>query len=272
MVRSNPIIIATRMENSIILMGSLGGLIAGLATAFGAALVFLIRNLSEKLEDLLLGAASGVMLAASFFSLLLPGIDEATAQMGGDELKGIMVVTIAFLMGAGLIWLINETVPHDHFVMGHEGGDAGQLRKIWLFILAIAIHNFPEGLAIGVAYGKGATAGGIPVTIGISLQDIPEGLAVALALVSQGYSRKKGFLIGAYTGMIEPVGSFLGAAAVSVFSPILAWGLCFSAGAMIFIISHEIVPETHRRGHHNRATGGLLAGFVIMMILDVVLG
>lgn len=254
-----------------ILIGSLASLLAGLATGIGAVLVFFIKKINERLEDLLLGTAAGVMLAASFFSLILPAL-EAGNEIYHSEITSVLVTTFSFLAGAAIIWLINEYLPHEHFVMGHEGGDALKLKKIWLFIIAITIHNFPEGMAVGVAFGGKDLTSGIPTAIGIGLQNIPEGLAVALALVGQKYKRNKAFLIALITGLIEPIGGILGISAVSFFLPLLPIGLAFAAGAMIFIISHEIVPETHRRGHHNPATVGLLLGFAVMMILDVVFG
>lgn len=254
-----------------ILIGSCASLAAGMATGVGAAFVFFIKKMNEKLEDLLLGTAAGVMLAASFFSLILPSIESGT-EIYHNKIIAIAVTTVTFLIGAAVVWLINEYVPHEHFIMGHEGGDAGQLKKIWLFIIAITIHNFPEGMAVGVAFGGNNIADGIPIAVGIGLQNIPEGLAVSLALIGQGYKRTKSFIIGLITGLVEPIGGIIGISAVSVFLKLLPGGLAFAAGAMIFIISHEIVPETHRRGHHNAATLGLLLGFSVMMVLDVLLG
>lgn len=254
-----------------IAVGSLASLGAGLATGIGAAFIFLIKKINEKIEDLLLGTAAGVMLAASFFSLILPALEQGN-QVYNSEITSVFAASSAFILGAFIVWFINEHIPHEHFIMGHEGGDAGKLRKIWLFIIAITIHNFPEGMAVGVAFGGSNLANGIPTAMGIGLQNIPEGLAVAMALIGQNYSKKKAFVIALITGLVEPIGGIIGISAVSVFTKILPLGLAFAAGAMIFIISHEIVPETHRRGHHNLATVGLLTGFVIMMILDVIFG
>ena len=148
---------------------------------------------------------------------------------------------------------------------------AARLARIWLFVLAITIHNFPEGLSIGVAFGADR-ANGFSVMTGISLQDIPEGLAVAVALVGQGYTRTRAFFVTMLTGLVEPIGSLIGATAVSISGTLLPWGLTFAAGAMLYIISHEILPETHRNGHQNRATAGMLFGLILMMFLDVTLG
>jgi ZIP family zinc transporter len=211
------------------------------------------------------------MLAASFFSLILPGIDHAAADLGGRT-AAVGVVSIAVLIGAGAIGILNRLVPHEHFVLGPRGGDPRALRRIWLFVIAITLHNFPEGLAVGVGFGSKDLANATTLAIGIGLQNIPEGLAVATALVSQNYSRLTAASVSALTGLVEPVAGLLGVIAVSMFAPLLPWGMGFAAGAMIFVISNEIVPETHREGHEGFATAGLMIGVVVMMVLDVALG
>ena len=182
-----------------------------------------------------------------------------------------IVVLIAAALGAVFVWSLDKLLPHEHFQSGREGADAGHLARIWLFVIAITIHNFPEGLSIGVAFG-GDAAKGFSVMTGISIQDIPEGLAVAVAIIGLGYSKLKAFLVAAATGLVEVAGGFIGAAAVTVSGQLLPWGLTFAAGAMLYIISHEIVPETHRNGHQDRATVGLIFGLILMMFLDVTLG
>lgn len=251
-------------------MGTLGGLIAALATTLGAIPALIGRQMSQRTSDTMLGFAAGVMISASFFSLILPGIDAAEA-FHGSRWTAALIAGAGIALGAGFVAWLNRAIPHEHFVLGREGGDPAQLARIWLFVLAIAIHNFPEGLSIGVAFGAGDHANGLSVMTGISLQDVPEGLAVALALIGQGYSRRTAFLVTMATGLIEPVGAFLGAAAVTVMGGLLPWGLTFAAGAMLYIISHEIVPETHRNGHQDRATLGLMIGLILMMFLDVTL-
>jgi len=163
-------------------------------------------------------------------------------------------------------------IPHEHFIKGHEGIDAHAMKKVWLFIFAITLHNFPEGMAVGVGFGGGDIANGISLAIGIGLQNMPEGLIVALALIAHKYSIRKSFLIASATGLVEPIGGLLGAGIVSVFMPLLPWGLAFAAGAMLFVISDEIIPESHRKGFAKQATFGLMVGFVVMLFLDVVLG
>ncbi len=254
-----------------VLTGFLASLCAGAATGLGAIPLFFVRKISDKLQDSFLGFAAGVMLSASFFSLIIPAL-ELGSEMYGSEHASVIIVIVAFFFGAGLVWIINEIVPHEHFVLGKEGGSASNLRKIWLFIIAITIHNFPEGMAVGVGFGGGDVARGTSLALGIGLQNMPEGLAVAVALLSQNYSKKRAIWIALLTGLVEPIGGLIGIAAVSISEPVLPWGLGFAAGAMIFIISHEIIPETHRRGHQDAATLGLLIGFATMMYLDVTFG
>ena len=172
----------------------------------------------------------------------------------------------------GAVAAMNELLPHEHFKLGPEGPASASLRRVWLFVIAITIHNFPEGLAVGVGFGARGLEGGLPLAIGIGLQNIPEGLAVAVALLGEGYPRARAFAIAAFTGLVEPVGGLIGAGLVNVAAPVLPWGLGFAAGAMLYVISHEIIPETHRSGHQNKATLGLAIGLVIMLFLDVTLG
>ena len=253
-----------------ILMGTLGGLVAAVATAAGAFPAMFGRSMSQRMADTLLGFAAGVMLSAAYFSLILPGI-EVAEDLYGSLVLAAGVAGLGIALGALFVWSLDKVLPHEHFKTGREGAEAGQIARIWLFVIAITIHNFPEGLSIGVAFG-GDTAKGISVMTGISIQDIPEGLAVAVSMIGLGYSRLKAFLVTAATGLVEVVGGFLGAAAVTVSGQLLPWGLTFAAGAMLYIISHEIVPETHRNGHQDRATAGLLFGLILMMFLDVTLG
>lgn len=251
--------------------GLIGGLVAWLATTAGAIPVVIGRGMSQRTSDTMLGFAAGVMLSASYFSLILPGIG-AAEDLYGSVLVAALIAGVGIALGAGFVAWLNAILPHEHFVTGQEGADSAALARIWLFVIAITIHNFPEGLSIGVSFGGGNVANGLSVMTGISLQDIPEGLAVAVALVGRGYSRWRAFLVAALTGAVEPLGGLIGAAAVSVTSGLLPWGLTFAAGAMLYIISHEILPETHRNGHQDRATSGMIFGLILMMVLDVTLG
>jgi ZIP family zinc transporter len=251
-------------------LGVLGSLAAGAMTAVGALPVLFGGAPSRGARDAMLGFAAGVMLAASFFSLIIPALDAAAARHGEGAIPAAIVVT-ALLVGMAAVALLNEALPHEHFRTGREGPAAAELRRIWLFVFAITIHNLPEGLAVGVGFAEGRDSG-LPLALGIGLQNAPEGLAVAVALLGEGYGRARAWAVAGATGLVEPVGGFVGAGAVSLSQALLPWGLAFAAGAMLYVISHEIIPETHRRGHQRRATAGLALGLALMMMLDVSLG
>jgi ZIP family zinc transporter len=176
------------------------------------------------------------------------------------------------VLGALLLLAIDRAVPHEHFVKGLEGPQARTLRRVWLFVLAIVLHNLPEGLAIGVAFAGTDRVGAAALTTGISIQDVPEGMVVALALRGIGYGRLGAVAIGVLSGLVEPVAAVFGAVLISVSAGMLPWGLAMAAGAMLYVISHEVIPESHRQGHEASATGGLILGFVVMMVLDTALG
>ena len=240
------------------------------ATTLGAVPALFLRRLNAKLNNNLLSFAAGVMLAATVFSLLLPSIEQSRRQ-GATNASAVLQAVAFLFVGGFVLWLINALVPHEHFAKGHDGlVDTGKLRKIWLFVIAIAIHNFPEGLSVGVANGTGDFGTGFGATLGIGLQNIPEGLSVAVALHSQGYSKKYAFMVSAFTGIVEIAGGLFGASVLLLSAQILPWALAFSAGAMLFIVSDEIIPETHRAGFENGATFSLFVGFGLMMFLDAV--
>ncbi len=252
------------------LAGLLASLLAGLATGVGALPIFLLRGVGVRVQDMMLGFGAGVMLAAAFFSLLNPALAEGTARFGGAPLAAVVVIA-GFLSGGLVFYGADRWLPHEHFIIGPEGADPHKLRRIWLFVIAITIHNFPEGLSVGVGFGSGNSGSGLALAIGIGLQNMPEGLVVALALVAEGYRRGQAFLVALLTGLVEPVGGLLGAGVVTVAGMLLPWMLALAAGAMIYVISDEIIPETHRKGFQKEATGGVMVGFVVMMFLDVVL-
>ncbi|MCG3222346.1 MAG: ZIP family metal transporter [Candidatus Heimdallarchaeota archaeon] len=255
------------MDWWIVLIGTLASLAAGISTGIGALPVFFMKDISEKVLDLLLGFAAGVMLAASAFSLLIPALNLPTNEGGG-----VWIVCAGVIAGVVFIALIDKWAPHKHFVKGPEGKVSKRLAATWLFVIAITIHNFPEGLAVGVSFGLGedTIATGVVVAMAIGLQNIPEGTAVAMPLLKEGYTKKKAFLIAAATGLVEPIGAFVGVTAVSIAKFFLGFGMAFAAGAMIFVVADEIIPETHREGkiHTRLSTYGIIAGFVIMMFLD----
>ena len=252
-------------------LGLVGSTIAGLGTGIGALPIFFVRRITQNTQGILLGFGAGVMLAATAFSLIVPGIEAASASLG-NEFAAALVVTIGIMTGGVFLWFSNHYFPHEHFFKGREGSDLINLKRVWLFVIAIALHNFPEGLAVGVGFGGDNMANGMALTTGIGLQNIPEGLVVALSLLPEGYSRRDAFLISLLTGLVEPVGGLIGAAAVSIAQPILPVAMGFAAGTMLFVISDEIIPESNRLGYEKAGTIGVMAGFVLMMFLDVTLG
>ena len=243
----------------------LGIFAAGMATTIGAAVAFLFPNkVPRRVENTMLGAAAGIMLGAAVFSLIVPAI----------AVGGIWRASGGMIMGALAVHLADRFIPHEHFYFGKEGPDS-HLKGIWLFVIAITLHNFPEGWATGVAYGLAYDVNhldqGDVVAIAIGIQNIPEGLAVALALMRAGYSNKAAFFWAAMTGCVEPPSGFIGFGLTQAMQSIMPWGLAFSGGAMLFVISDEIIPETHSQGKERLATAGLIAGFVVMMILEKLL-
>lgn len=257
---------------------------AGLATLFtwgvtalGAAVVLGFRTFNPKVLDGMLGVAAGVMIAASFWSLLAPAI-ELSAESGGLAWGPPL---IGFLAGGAFLWVADKLLPHLHpgFAMSEAEGIHTSWRRSTLLVLAITLHNVPEGLAVGVAFGAaaldlpGATFGGaLALAIGIGIQNFPEGTAVAVPLRRDGMSRMRSFMYGQMSGVVEPIAGMLGAAAVLAMRPILPYALAFAAGAMIFVVAEELIPESQRRGDTDLPTVGVMAGFAIMMTLDVALG
>ena len=256
----------------------LGGLVAAAATALGTIPAIVTRQLSQRMNDTLMGFGAGIMLAATSFSLIIPALDIAGEQ-GADPWSAAGIVAAGIILGALGLLLVERAVPHEHFVKGLEGGVsletdvelATKLKRVWLFVVAIILHNFPEGLAIGVAFAGPDLVGARALTVGIAIQDIPEGLVVALALMSVGYSKRLSVSVGVFSGLVEPLAAVLGVALIGLSVHLLPWGLAIAAGAMLFVISHEIIPESHREGHETWATSGLVIGFVLMMLLDTAL-
>jgi ZIP family zinc transporter len=243
-----------------------------LATGAGALPVLVTREIPRKTQNAMLGFSAGVMLAAAVFSLLLPALETA-GGMTGSRITGGLVTSAGLFLGVALMLAMDRWMPHEHAVQGHHGPAAQRVSRVWLFVIAITLHNLPEGLAVGVAFGAGDAANALPLAAGIAIQNMPEGLAVALALLTLGFTPGRAALIALATGLVEPVGGVLGAGLVAAIQPLLPLALAFAAGAMLFVISHEIIPETHHQpGHETLATVGLMTGFVLMMMFDTVLG
>lgn len=264
-----------------VFMAFLAGLFTWGCTIFGAAVVFFFKKISRKLLDLMMGFAAGVMIAASFWSLLAPSIEFAKPSYGNWSW---IPAAVGFMVGGLFLRSVDALVPHLHLdkeVSEVEGiQPSKKLSKTALLFLAITIHNIPEGLAIGVtfgalAYGKmsqAALLGALGLAIGIGLQNIPEGAALSIPIRADGKTRLKAFYWGAMSAIVEPIGAILGAALVMTMLPILPYALSFAAGAMIFVVVEELIPESQTNGNTDLATMGLMLGFVIMMIMDVALG
>ncbi len=249
-------------------------------TALGAATVFFFKNPNQKLMNLMLGFAAGVMIAASFWSLLLPAIERAEETL---TVPAYLVATVGFLCGAVFIWGSDKVVTRAMRRADKAPAHSGEkLNRIILLVLSITLHNIPEGLAVGVAFGAlwsqgfstEALMGAVTVAVGIALQNFPEGAAVSVPLRREGYSRRKSFLLGQASGMVEPVAGVIGALAVIHIEKMLPFALAFAAGTMILVAVHELIPECQRNqdAHPYFATMGIVCGFALMMLLDVALG
>ena len=238
----------------------------GGATLVGSAIGFIFRKISHRFSDIVLSFAAGVMLAAAVLGLILPSL-----EYGGKF--GILVTIAGIFAGAVSLSLIDKLVPHLHKMAGGDGEDHNnqQLNRVLLFVLAIAIHNLPEGIAAGVGFGSGDTSQAIMIAGGIALQNIPEGMVIIAPMLSAGVKPSRTFLLAAATGLIEVVGTFLGYFAVSVSTAILPFALAFAGGTMLYVISDEMIPETHAHGSERGATYALLVGFCLMLLMDVLM-
>lgn len=248
-----------------VLLTALG---VGGATVFGSVIGFLFKKVSHRFSDIVLAFAAGVMLAAAVLGLILPSID-----YGGKF--GLLITVAGIFAGALCLNLIDRVVPHLHKMVGadledHQGN--ANISKVLLFVTAIAIHNLPEGIAAGVSFGSGNTSEAMLIAGGIALQNIPEGMVIIAPMLSAGVSPKRTFLCALATGLVEVVGTLIGYFAVSIASAILPFALAFAGGTMLYVISDEMIPETHAHGSQRGATYSLLAGFCLMLISDVLLG
>jgi ZIP family zinc transporter len=249
-------------------MALLGSAVTLFSTSLGALPTLLTKRVSERTQDMLMGFSAGVMLAATCFSLLNPSLQMAAERSGNKMFSGAAVAGFV-LVGAAFLHLCDRYIPHEHFIKGREGGPPSvRLKRIWLFVFAITLHNFPEGLAVGAGVGSLDPSVATPILVGIALQDIPEGFVVALALIGVQYTRGQGLFIAFLTGVVEAVAALIGFAATLQTQSVLPWMLALAGGAMLYVISNEMIPESHRKEFAREATAGLMLGFVLMMFLD----
>ena len=254
----------------------IGLLIPFLGTTLGSALVFLMKDkLNKKVEKIILGFASGVMIAASIWSLLIPSINMAEEQ----GVTAWVPAASGFLLGIVFLLLLDSLIPHLHLGSENPEGVKSKLKKTTMMVLAVTLHNIPEGMAVGVTFAgallgnAGITmTGAIALAIGIAIQDFPEGAIVSMPLKSEGMSKSRAFLYGALSGIVEPIAAIITILLINVLTPILPYLLAFAAGAMIYVVVEELIPESQQGEHSNLGTIGVAVGFVIMMILDVALG
>lgn len=262
---------------NVYVLGLMAGIFTWAMTAFGASLVFLFRNIKPKILDAMLGFAAGVMIAASFFSLIIPALDYAEKY---NEIHPVAIITFGFLLGVFFLMILDKLIPHLHIFEDVKEGPQSKLRRTTLMVLAITIHNIPEGLAVGVAFGAYGVTGNIvflgsavALALGIGLQNFPEGSAVSIPLYREGFSRKKSFFYGQLSAVVEPISILIGIYLVTIMQNVLALALAFAAGAMMFIVVEELIPESQTvKENKDIVTLFTMLGLTIMMILDVTLG
>lgn len=244
-------------------------------TAVGASLVFFFKTMNRAVLDGMLGFTGGVMVAASYWSLLAPAIEMSE----GEGFQKVIPAAVGFMLGALFLFALDKTLPHLHINFQETEGVKSPWQRTTLLVLAITLHNIPEGLAVGVLFGgvaagipEASIAGALTLAIGIGIQNFPEGIAVSMPLRRMGMSRRKSFMYGQSSALVEPIAGVIGAVAVTFFTPILPYALAFAAGAMIFVVVEEVIPETQQDKNTDIATLGFIGGFVVMMVLDVALG
>lgn len=247
----------------LVLLTALG---IGGATVFGAAMGFLIPDLSQKAQDIMMAFAAGVMLAAAIIGLLIPAV-EITGK------SGIWVIGLGIFTGAFFLNIMDKLTPHLHHISGvdKEVHNNGNINRVLLFVFAIALHNLPEGLAAGVSFGGGNVDNAIGVAVGIALQNVPEGMIIIAPMLASGMRRGRTFVIAAFTGLIEVIGTFIGYSAVSISSSILPFALSLAGGTMLYVIGDEMIPETHSNGNETAATYAMIAGFFLMLCMDLLI-
>lgn len=249
-----------------VLLTALG---VGGATVIGALIGFIFKKISHKFVDIITAFAAGVMLCAAVVGLVIPSVDYAVELVGKI---GILITVAGVFVGALVLNLTDKVVPHMHGLLGAEDENKAKLNKIMLFVFAIAIHNLPEGLAAGVGFGSGNVSQALTIAGGIALQNIPEGMVIIGPMLAVGISKKKTFFIALITGLVEVIGTLIGYFAIKISIAILPFALAFAGGTMLFVIGHDMIPETHSHGAHKGATYALLIGFIVMFVMDFFLG
>jgi len=251
----------------IVVLTALG---VGLATLFGSVIGFALKKIPHKFNDIVLGFAAGIMLAAAVLGLIVPAVDSA------EGIGGLLVVIAGIICGALFLSLMDKVVPHMHHITGVDSETYAEntmhLNRVMLFVMAIAIHNLPEGIAAGVSFGTGNIADALTVAGGIALQNIPEGMVIIAPMLNAGVKKSRAFVIALCTGIVEVIGTMLGYFVVNISVAILPFALAFAGGTMLYVISDEMIPETHSHGFEKGATYSLLAGFCVMLAMDFLLG
>ncbi len=258
------------MINQIFLHGFLAALAAGMVTGLGGFCIFFKKRYLKSEINMLLNIAAGVMLAASFFSLLVPAMEEIVIE--GDEIyQTAFNYVLAVFGGVLLVWVLNLFIPHEHNAMGHHGPHF-DLKKAWLFIIAITLHKLPEGLAVGVAYGAENIVNPISLVIGIAAHNIPEGLTIAISLVAAGNSRLRAAMTAFVIGLVQPLGAIVGLFLMGVDFAVVPYGMAFAGGTLLFVVINEILPETYGNKFTNQSAAAVFCGFIVMTYLAMVFG
>ena len=257
------------MVSDLFLEGLLAATIAGLVTGVGGFMVFLKKHYTRENINLMLNIAAGIMLAASFFSLLSPSMEKILTFHQDPAVAGLWYICAIF-SGVVLVWILNTVLPHEHNYIGHHGMGFN-LKASWLFIIAITIHKFPEGLAVGVAYSGEDMLNPLSLTIGIALQNIPEGLTVAISMVAVGYSKCKAGFVAMLTGLVQPVGAIVGLLIMEISDKVVPLGMALAGGTLLFVIINEILPETYDIKKSQKAAAAVFIGFIAMTYISIVL-
>lgn len=256
------------MFSQVFMQGFVASLLAGMVTGIGGLCIFLKKRYLKVEINQLLNLAAGVMLAVSFFSLLVPAMEDILGKES-SVYEGALKYTIAIFVGVLLVWLLNSVLPHEHNSMGHHGPVIGA-KKAWLFIIAITLHKIPEGLAVGVAYGAESLINPLSLVIGIAVHNIPEGLTIAISLIGAGYSKVRASLAAFIIGFMQPLGAVFGLLLMNVSFNIVPYGMALAGGTMLFVVINEILPETYGQKENNKSAAAIFIGFISMTYLSII--